>query len=211
MSESVCSVLAPKLLGTYECELGDWIERLVAEGFPMVLNIGAAEGYYSVGFAWRCPQTRIVAFEGEPTGRALIAELAARNCVTDRIAIDGFGTPETLRSYLDNAVKPLLIVDIEGGELDLLDPAKLPVLQHCFLLVELHEAAQPVAEILRTRFTASHYIAKCWTRPRDLRDLTTPMRIAAWILGRRRFLKALNEQRPGPMRWFLCEPREAVA
>lgn len=42
-------------------------------------------------------------------------------------------------------------------------------------------------------------------------DLPAALRLPALVFGRGRFVNALNEQRPGLMRWFLCDPREATA
>ena len=41
---SVRRTLAPKLLGSYERELDDRVEQLVARDFSTILNSGAAEG-----------------------------------------------------------------------------------------------------------------------------------------------------------------------
>jgi hypothetical protein len=205
--ESVCSTLAPKLLGTYECELNDWMELLIARQFRRVLNIGAAEGYYAVGFARRNPGTQVVAFEADVSGRALIAELATLNGVNNRVQVVGHCSTELLGHHLTSDDDPLLIVDIEGGEIDLLDPTKLPALRRCPMLIELHEHQQPAADILRARFMHSHTIAERWTRTRDLNDLPMSLRLAARVLGHARLVNTLAEQRPGVMRWFLCEPR----
>ena len=40
--------LVPKLIGSYEAELHESLEELLA---PTVVNIGSADGYYSVGLA----------------------------------------------------------------------------------------------------------------------------------------------------------------
>ena len=204
--DSICSTLAPKLLGTYERELTDWVEQLLARKFAVVLNVGAAEGYYAVGFALRCPGSRVVAFEGDAPGRALTAELASCNGVADRIAVEGFCTPESLAPYLVGPAMPLLIVDIEGGEVELLDPEKLPALRHCTMLVELHEEHQPAGEMMHRRFAATHAIGERKTQPRSLRDLPLVLRWLAQTAARSRFLSGLDEHRPGPMRWFLLEP-----
>jgi hypothetical protein len=209
LRDRVCNALAAKLLGAYELELADWIERLVAQDCATLINIGAAEGYYAVGFARRCARLRVVAFEGYPHFRALLAKLAARNGVADRIAIEGLCTIETLRPHLTGPGGPLLIVDIEGGEIALLDPAQLPALRHCPMLIELHEWEQPAADILRGRFSASHEIEERWTRPREARDLPAVWRWGTRILGTGRFVQALAEHRNGSMRWFLCQPRQS--
>jgi hypothetical protein len=205
--ESICSTLAPKVLGTYEIELRDWIEKLIAHPPCTLINIGAAEGYYAVGLTLRCPGMRVVAFEPDARGRELIAELAERNGVSGRLQIEAMCTVEALAHHLAGKAAPFLLVDIEGGEIALLDPRHLPALRHCAMLIELHEDKEPIAEILRDRFAGSHTIEERWTRPRTFQDLPMPLRLLGQLAKSPRFLNALNEHRPGPMRWFLCQPR----
>lgn len=207
VSDHVCNALTSKLVGTYELEIADWIERLVARNYPTLLNIGAAEGYYAVGFARRCAGMRVVSFERYPHYRVLQAEIARRNGVAGRVNIEGWCDIASLRPHLAGPDYPLLIVDIEGGETTLLDPDQLPALRQCPMLVELHEWEEPAADILRTRFSASHQIEERWTRPRTAGDLPTTWRWATRVLRTDRFIRALAEHRAGPMRWFLLEPR----
>src|SRR4051812_19305855 len=51
VTESYGSQLVPKLLGSYENELHDLVEQIVAQRPKIVIDIGAAEGYYAVGLA----------------------------------------------------------------------------------------------------------------------------------------------------------------
>src|SRR5438105_426555 len=58
-ASSLHSGLLPKLLGTYEAELHGPIEHLLkSRTYGAVVDVGAAEGYYAVGFALRCPEAR---------------------------------------------------------------------------------------------------------------------------------------------------------
>jgi hypothetical protein len=95
---SVGSAYVPKLLGIYERELTTYMEEACALEFPLIADIGAAEGYYAVGMALRNPNARVIAFEMEQKGRAALKELA--------------------RSYLDWAVsewRPERIVALDGA------------------------------------------------------------------------------------------------
>lgn len=46
-----------KLLGCYEQPLLPYIEAAIQAGYPTIVNIGCAEGYYAVGMARRMPKT----------------------------------------------------------------------------------------------------------------------------------------------------------
>ena len=66
---SVGSCFIPKLLGTYECELASKVEWICRQQPKLIIDIGAAEGYYAIGLAIRMPNARVVAFEQDRQGR----------------------------------------------------------------------------------------------------------------------------------------------
>jgi len=204
VDESICSTLAPKLLGTYERELVPWVDALLRESFDLVINVGAAEGYYAVGFAQR-GHAPVVAFEMEAAGRELIARLAACNGVGQRVEIAGSCGPVNLNARLEAADRPLVIMDVEGYETTLLDPKSVPGLRRTVILVELHEFTESVVEILEARFRGSHTIVECRARSRVWSDLPRPVRLFG-LLARARFMAAMDERRPTGMRWWLLRP-----
>ena len=58
--------LVPKLLGIYERELHGAVEAAVLGQPEVIVNVGAADGYYAVGLARRCPSATVHAFEADP-------------------------------------------------------------------------------------------------------------------------------------------------
>ena len=70
------SAYIPKLLGIYERELAPYIERAVAWQPRLVVELGAAEGYYAVGMARRLPRAHVVAFEMVAENRDWVREMA---------------------------------------------------------------------------------------------------------------------------------------
>jgi hypothetical protein len=119
----------PKLLGIYERELNEYIERACALNFSLIVDIGAAEGYYAVGMALRNPKARMIAFEMESTSRAALAESVRLNDVADRVEIRGRCEPDNLERVLATESRPLVICDAEGHESVLLDPTTAPSLE----------------------------------------------------------------------------------
>jgi len=128
----------PKLLGSYECELAPTFETLIGRGYDLIVDIGAAEGYYAVGLARRLPSASIIAFEGNTLGQQLLRAMADMNGVSVRI--EGWCDTAALRNLapLFATGRTLLLCDAESAEYDLLDPASLPELAGCDLVVELH-------------------------------------------------------------------------
>lgn len=202
---SIGSVHLAKLVGTYECELDAQIERLIARQPDVVINIGAAEGYYAVGLACRLPPARIIAFETETRGQALVQQLAERNGVASRIQINGTAAAENLIACLHDASRPCVVIDAEGAEDFLLDPSSIPALARCDVLVEVHDFVAPIGDRLWARFAATHRREEIWSHPRQASDLTGWRRLLALPPWRQRVLKAIDEGRPERMRWFWFE------
>lgn len=125
--------ILPKLIGSYESELHPVFQCIAANQYETILDFGCAEGYYAVGLAKLLPQSRIYAFDIDPTQQADCLELARLNNVEDRITIHGEATREQIGLLAQG--RTLLIVDCEGWEYQLLDPAHL---HGCDVLVELH-------------------------------------------------------------------------
>ncbi len=94
-----------------------------------VIDIGAAEGYYAVGFACRRPDTSIIAFEMEPDGQKACAEMARRNGLGHRVTVLGECNPPALARTIAEGIS-LIVCDCEGAEDAILVPAKVPALSN---------------------------------------------------------------------------------
>jgi precorrin-6B methylase 2 len=201
------------ILGSQELELRDTVARIVARSYRTILNIGAADGYYAIGLAMGTPQARVEAFEALPELHPLIARTAAANGVADRVAIKGACTAATLRDRLQAAEKPtLILMDIEGGEVELLDPVEIPELAHADVLVETHDAfvADATMTLLR-RFGATHDISCYNARPRRPEDFPADFlpRLRRWFP--RLAVELMNERRTGLQRWLFLAAKQAGA
>lgn len=208
--EAVGSVHAPKLLGTYEAELRPQVEALITRAPDVVVNIGAGEGYYAVGLARRLPQARILAYEAEARGRDLIGRVAALNGVAPQIDVRGLCALDDLIASLRGAKNPVVVIDAEGAEDLLLDPVKIPDLARAAILVEVHDFILPaIGDTLLRRFAVTHRHEEIWTVPRTARDLPGFTRLAAFSPWKGQAVHAMDEQRPGRMRWFWFTPLPA--
>jgi hypothetical protein len=202
------SLLPPKLLGTYENELHPAVERLIADRPAVIVNVGAGEGYYAVGLARRLPHTQVLAFEANEHGRALLAQVARENRVADRITIGGFCHPADLARALGSADRPWLVIDVEGAEDHLLTPATVPELARTSILLEVHDFVDlTLGRRILDRFAATHDCEEIWSQPRTLGDLPWWLRGVALTPWSQRVVHAMDEQRPGRMRWFIFTPQ----
>ena len=189
-----------RLLGVYEASLAPVIETIIARAYPLVIDVGSAEGYYAIGLARRMPGTRIMARDANPRAQALCHALAARNSVADRVEIGGVMT------HADFAIctrqKTLILCDIEGAEADLLDPAEAPGLLTADILVECHDVMQPgLTAALAARFSASHHVT------RIDREINATLPVWMEDLSDLDRLIALWEWRGGPTPWLWMQAK----
>ena len=111
----------PKLLGIYESELHPFINYIVENKPDTILNIGCAEGYYSVGMKRLLPQTQIFSFDTDVNAQNKSKILAEKNNV--KINIEGLFEIDFLEKLSGKNI--FLICDIEGDEVKLFNPEKI--------------------------------------------------------------------------------------
>jgi hypothetical protein len=205
--ESYGSCYIPKLLGIYERELNDAVEEACALGTSLIVDIGAAEGYYAVGMALRNPRARVVAFEMEEIGRKYLQETIRINAVQNAVEVRGKCEVENLAGLLKPELNPVVICDCEGYEQVLLDPARVPGLTRSHVLVELHDFIIPgLAEQLEKRFAPTHQVSRIWQEPREPKDYPfdylylrlLPESYHRWVV---------SEWRPEKMSWLWMRPK----
>lgn len=193
---------AARLLGVYEASLTPIFETVIARGYPQILDVGCAEGYYAVGLARRMPESRVFAHDIDAKARALAGQLAAANDVADRVILGGeighrdFEMCRHLRTFV--------LCDIEGAEDALLDPAAAPGLRFADILVEVHEGMKPgLTDRLAARFAATHRITRVGRRL----DASS---LPPWTegLGDLDRLLLLWEWRSSPTPWLWLERKE---
>lgn len=190
---------AARLIGSYEASLAPVLETIIARAYPLVIDIGCAEGFYAVGLARRMPQSRILARDTSETAQALCRTLAEANAVTHRVEVGGAVTHADFALCQERPA--VVICDIEGAEDALLDPAAAPGLLHADILVEVHEGQFPgLIARLSGRFASTHRITRI---DREIAGATLP----DWAeeLADLDRLLMLWEWRAGPTPWLWME------
>lgn len=202
-TQAFCSALPPKLLGTYEHELADVISAAIARKYPTIVDVGAADGYYAVGFAFKDPQARIIAFEMDARARTELSKLTEINDVADRVEIRGKCEPVDLLAL--DAAPGLMIMDCEGYEDFLLTKDVISHFKDWDFIIETHDGFSPeITKRLSSRFSETHKVIPIEvTHDRDKAD-----QIDLPILDgvpRRDVDKLLAENRQHAcLRWIAC-------
>jgi len=164
-------ILASKYLGTFELELHNAVEQACKRQYGTILNVGSADGYYTVGFAMRVPGAKVIAWEMDPWWKDITRQVAELNKVRDRIELRDLCTVDEMRSVQATG-RTLVFSDCEGFEMELLKPENLAHLGTYDIIVECHDLFAPnVTTTLIQRFSVTHDIEKIDARPRLLDDI----------------------------------------
>jgi hypothetical protein len=205
--EALCSVAAPKIMGVYESELAPWLVKWSAIPFRHIINVGADEGYYAVGCAMLWPQAIVTAFESSEESRTLLTRNVELNALRSRVKMMGHCGLQQLDAATSNGEPTLVIMDVDGGEGNLLNPAGVPGLGNAHIIVEIHDFIdERLGEIISSQLKSTHVIDEVRNENRTLWDFhePRPLRRRFWLLP---YLKQYaNELRPGRTRWFCCTP-----
>ncbi len=189
------AVYNPMLVGCYEAELETVIETVITRNYDLLVDIGCAQGYYAVGLLLRMPKSRCVAFDMDETARRLCRDMGKINAVCDRLETRGRCEAAELDPILSR--RAFILCDCEGAELELLDPASVPALACCDILVELHDFIVPaITQTIVQRFHTTHavqIIEAVQKEPSRYSQLS--------FLNPKERAMAVREHRPAGMRW----------
>lgn len=151
--------LSAKLLGSYEHDLHPAFEEALKAKYQTVINVGSAEGCYAVGYAVKVPTSTVYAFDIDPREQQFCRQLAEVNNVSERVHVGALCTADDLEKLIVG--KSLIIMDCEGCEDDLLDPALAPKLLHADVILEVHDFTDSTLKPrLISRFDQTHTITE---------------------------------------------------
>jgi hypothetical protein len=197
----------PMLLGTYEQELHDVFHNWLDRKPRYLVCIGAAQGYYAVGMARRDPNLKVIAYELDSYQRSQLAGVIRQNKVSNVTVLKNC-TQESLVETLQRfSSPPFIVCDIEGGEVELLDPIQITALKQAVILVEIHEElVNGCEQAIRSRFKDSHNILEIISLERISEDLSNHPSSFLSFLSEKTKLGLIDEGRASTMKWLVLEP-----
>ena len=125
----------------------------------------------------------------------------------ERIAIEGTCTVDALESCLRASSPPAVIMDVEGYEAFLLDPARGV---STYVLAEMHDCViggMTVAVV--ARMEATHDITKIVAESHSTADIACRDSLLVVLPQKGRML-AVSEERPERMTWLWMKPKTIV-
>lgn len=195
------------LLGLYEQEVLAALDR-ASRDRKVLIDVGAADGYYVVGALRSGLFDRAVCFEMDPYGRDIIGLQADANEVGGRISILGEASADflsqarTVNPFVNS--EAVMLIDIEGGEFDLLPEHVIEEMEGMILIIEVHdfdghtpEDVSALMARLDTRFS-TEVITQSERNPNSFEELHEWSDDDRWLL--------CSESRQKRMTWIVCEP-----
>ncbi|WP_428929737.1 hypothetical protein [Marinibacterium sp. SX1] len=204
------SALLPKLAGSYESELAEFIEIARSRDYGLILDIGCAEGFYAVGLARLFPDARVLAYDVDAGARAMCRRMAEANDVADRVDIQGFCDTARLKE-LAGAPRALLFADCEGFEAELFTAETAPALAGHDIIIECHDFKDPtITPGIVAAFSASHDVtfARARSELAKAQDPDLPA-IRGYNAETRRFI--VSEARNPGQFWLFLSSKSAAA
>jgi hypothetical protein len=207
------SSITPKLLGVYERELHGHIEQLPV--FDLVIDIGAAEGWYAVGLLYRGQARKMIAYEMTEAGRTQLLANVQRNALPPAsLEIKGECSVAGLQSLLKSLptaspFRLLIISDCEGFESQLLGSETLRLCPQAHFLIETHDQFVPgVHQQIADRLAATHRVSEMYPARRNASDLppSAPWLFKLPIISR----LMLSERRCQNLAWLCAVPKSAA-
>jgi len=195
------------IFGFYELEVLEALNDLSKSGrFQNFIDIGAADGYYGVGVLINGLFENAYCFEISAAGQKVIGKTAQLNGVAQRVTVFGKAEPHFHRNLEPELFSSsVVLVDIEGGEFELLNANVFRVFQKSAFIIEIHEWADPTGEkIENLRKDAAEFFTICDVRT-SARDLSKYPELHHYIDNDRWLL--CSESRGSLGRWFVLKPK----
>jgi len=196
--------VTPRWIGSYEKELIPIINGIHGFAPEQIIDIGAAEGYYSTGLALMFPSVKVISYETNPL--SIWQQLALRRLnKTGNLLIRRYCSQKELCRH--GKFRNFILSDIEGCELDLFTDEVVSCLGNSMVLIELHQYKNhdinSVASILEGRFKATHTVTYKEPTARSINDFEI---VHPAGFDEPRLLSAMNEFRSQPQKWMHCVP-----
>ena len=110
------SVLTPKILGTYEIEIANYVKQL-AEQSRVFIDIGCADGYYTTGIAVNTCVEKVVGVDTSSQALEIATSSAKENKIIKKCVFENKLT--NALSHLESGC--FVMIDVDGSEIEVLN------------------------------------------------------------------------------------------
>ncbi len=199
--------LGSKILGLYEKQIQETVQKLSSNNrIDTLVNFGAAEGYHLTGLIKNNIIKKGFGVEIDKATITILKKNINLNKISGKIKILSHPTLNFINSYLNKKelTKTLFLIDIEGGEYDLINSESIKLIKKSFLLIEMH----PFANISKVKKKKFQNILKKNFRIKIIKNSErNPFRRKIENLSDDERWLIVSEGRPNEMEWLLCYPK----
>ncbi len=206
--QSFGSAIFPKILGSYESEIAPVWNKLIENKYDIIIDIGSAEGYYSVGIANILREkSTILAVDISPKALELLKKIAELNGLEKFIETKTSLNSDEIGTLCEGK-RNFILSDCEGYERELFSKNNIQSFLLCDLLIEVHDAKVPgTSTYLIDLFNETHTIERIFSVDDfqktnyyefdELKTLSSPAKF-----------KMLSEGRSHIQEWLYMLPRK---
>jgi len=191
-----------KLLGTYEQELHEAIESSLSSQPDLFINVGCAEGYYAVGFAFRVPAATVHVFDTDAVALEVCERAAIANRAECNLRLEQRCSGEHVALMLSRYQRAVVFVDCGGCETSLFANLNPQDVARAIFIIKMHDYLHPgTTEMLLSRFSKSHRVQTIVQGARNPHEIPILRGISEdlqWL--------AVSEERPQTMSWLHAVP-----
>lgn len=193
------------LLGCYEKEVQEIIFKISNEKkLENFINVGAGEGYHSVGAMNLNLFNISISFELDKKNIEIIKQNFNLNGIYNSFKIYEKADIKFLNLLNDIELsKSLFLFDIEGDEFHILNEKNLNLLKNSYLIVEIHDfySKPDIVKNFEKNLKKFFSIYKITTQNRNF----TKFKILDKFNDDEKWLM-MSESRSSTMKWLVCEP-----
>jgi hypothetical protein len=169
-SISFGSSLYPKLIGSYEIELEQYILDFINKKYNNIYVIGCAEGYYCNGLGIKSANSNIYCFDISGDAVKTCNNMSKINNLKNVTSVNERFNLSSFEPSISG--ETLIICDIEGAEASLFEEHEIKKLKSVDLLIEVHDFQNVgLTKIFISLFNKTHKIKQVFS----VDDLYRPM------------------------------------
>jgi len=197
--------LASKYLGIYELEVQNLIiDSQKKNKKKYFINLGCGEGYHAISLIKKKMFQKMIGFERDEIARSFLKKNLNINKINKQAVIFKNADKNFLDSEIFEKFKLkdcFFLIDIEGGEFEILNVSNLKKLKSSKLIIEIHDFYKNPKNLIKNlkRYFKVKIVSTENRNPSDFKILEHIHDNEKWLL--------MSEGRPKKMEWVFCEPK----
>ena len=197
--------LPSKYLGIYEFEVQNLIINSQKKNKKkFFINLGCGEGYHAISLIRKKIFQKFIGFESDEIARSFLKKNLEINKLNNKAIILKNANTSFLSENIFKKIKfkdCFFLIDIEGGEFEILNKQNLFKLKKSKLIIEIHDFYKSPKKLINNlkKYFKLKFVSTENRNPNNFKILDEIHDNEKWLL--------MSEGRPKKMEWVFCEPK----